>query len=287
VLFTALSYAEMSSRYPLSAGEAVYVREGLGVKKVLPISVGFLLIFSGIVSAAAVVSGFYGYIALFVDMSEDLTLILLILILFLVAAWGIGESVKLASLFTLIEIVGLMLVIYTGLKFIDFSNIEYQKFVPKFELHNWYLIILGSFMAFYAFIGFEDMVNVAEEVKNPVKTMPKAILVTILVSTILYFGVTFVAVATVEPDILAKSRSPLADVFNTALGGDSKILNIIAVFAIVNGALVQLIMVSRIFYGMSRQGWLLKIFSNVNSYTRTPIFSTFIAAFLIFSLHIF
>lgn len=282
VIFTALTYAELSSRYPLSAGEAVYVKEGLGVKKFLPVFIGFLLIFSGIVSAAAVISGFYGYVKEFLPISEDLTILLLIILLFLVAAWGIGESVKFASLFTLIEISGLLIVIFAGFNYIDFSQIEYEKFLPNFELSSWYLIILGSFVAFYAFIGFEDMVNIAEEVKNPVKTMPKAIILAVLISTILYFLVAFISILVIEPQILAKSSSPLADVFKKSTGSNLPILNIIAIFAIVNGALVQLIMVSRIFYGMGAQKWLPKIFSSVNPYTRTPIFSTFLTAFLIF-----
>ncbi|WP_281951839.1 APC family permease [Nitrosophilus kaiyonis] len=281
VVFTALSYAELSSRYPLSAGEAVYVKEGLGLK-IFPIIVGFLLIFSGIVSASAVISGFYGYIKDFINLSENESIAVLIIILFLIASWGISESVKFASIFTLIEILGLLLVIFFGLKYIDFSSIEYKRFIPGFDLHSYNLIILGSFVAFYAFIGFEDMVNVAEEVKNPVKTMPKAIIITIFISTLLYFLVAFVSICVIEPNQLAQSPSPLADVFKKSYNEKSNILNFIAIFAIVNGALVQIIMVSRILYGMAKQGWLPKIFSSVNKYTRTPIFSTFITSFLIF-----
>jgi len=282
VIFTALSYAEMSSRFPFSAGEAIYVKEGLGFKKFLPIFVGFLLIFSGIVSAAAVVSGFYGYIKNYIMISEDISILILIISLFLIAAWGIGESVKFASIFTLIEIFGLLLVIVAGLFYIDFSSIEYKRFVPDFSLNSWYLIILGSFVAFYAFIGFEDMVNIAEEVKNPVKTMPKAIIITILITTILYFLVSFVSILVIEPSALAKSSSPLADVFKKSINKDIPLLNIIAIFAIINGALVQLIMVSRIIYGMAKQGWLPKIFSYIHPSTKTPINSTFLTAFLIF-----
>ncbi len=282
VLFTALSYSEMSSRYPLSAGEAVYVKEGLRNKKVLPLIVGFLLIFSGIVSSAAIMNGFYGYISPFVPLSEKETLIVLSISLFIVSAWGIGKSVKLASLFTIIEVGGLLLVIITGFFYIDFSQIEYKKFYPSFDFDIWYPIFLGSFVAFYAFIGFEDMVNIAEEVKNPIKTMPKAILITIFISTILYLGISFISIAVLEPPLLAKSPSPLADVFNQILGKKSNLLNIIAIFAIINGALVQIIMVSRIFYGLSKQGWLPAIFKKVNPYTKTPIFSTFLASFLIF-----
>ncbi|WP_200762973.1 APC family permease [Nitrosophilus alvini] len=285
VIFTVFSYAELSARFPFSAAEAVYVKEGFGLKSpLLPVVVGFILAFSGLVSSAAVVSGFYGYVEVFIPFSREIVIFALVFLLFAIAAWGIGESVKTASFFTLIEIGGLLLVIGAGLYYADFENIDFGRFVPKADISIMYSIFLGGFIAFFAFIGFEDMVNVAEEVKNPVKTLPKAIVITITIATLLYFAIAFVSLIVMSPEELAASKAPLADVFMKAVGGDVRILHIIGILAVINGALVQIIMVSRVLYGMSSQGWLPEWLGRVHPYTKTPVYATAIVAAVVFFL---
>ena len=116
--------------------------------------------------------------------------------------------------------------------------------------------MLGAFLAFYAFIGFEDMVNVAEEVKEPRRILPLAILITIGISTLLYLLVALVAVLALPPAELAQSRAPLALLYERATGSAPTLISLISMFAVVNGALIQIIMASRVLYGMSREGWL-------------------------------
>lgn len=280
VLFTALCYAELSSRYPYSAGEALYAKHAFN-SKYLSIAIGFFIGLSGILSSATIINGFYGYLSNFLDVSKVFTSIFLVFALCFIAVIGISKSVKFASLLTLIEILGLLLIVYAGGSNIDFKAVEIQTYIPPLELSIWYTISLGAFLAFYAFIGFEDMVNVAEEVKNPTVAMPKAIIYVLIISTILYILVAFISIIAIEPSILSKSQAPLADVYKTLTQKEPIILSFIGMFAVINGALIQIIMVSRLLYGMSINKWIPEVFSSVNKSTNTPIFSTVFASIII------
>ena len=285
VLFTALSYAELSSRFPYSAGEALYAKEAFNSKG-LSIAIGLIISLSGILSSATILHGFNGYISHFVNLPPYLTSTVVIIVLCVVSILGIGHSVKVASVLTLIEIFGLLYIIFIGVDKLPFETLELSKLIPPFEISIWYTISLGAFLAFYAFIGFEDMVNIAEEVKTPTKTMPKAIIITLFVSTIIYISVALVSILAIEPSTLAQSTSPLADVYAKLTNKDPILLSFIGMFAVINGALIQIIMVSRVFYGMSMNKWIPPIFSKVNERTRTPIFATIYASIsvLIFTL---
>ena len=184
--FTAFSYIELASRYPVSAGEAVYVQEGFG-KKYLSISIGIFIAISGLVSVAALSHGFVGYLQEFININTYVALILVLAILVLISLAGIKQSIIAASVLTIIEIFGLLLIIFLGFDNIVNPTVEYTKFIPDIAASDISLIFLGSFLAFYAFIGFEDMVNVAEEVKSPTTTYPKAIILALIISTTLYF----------------------------------------------------------------------------------------------------
>ena len=280
VLFTALSYSELSSRFPYSAGEALYAKKAFN-SKFLSIAIGIMIALSGILSSATIVNGFNGYISTFINLPTWIISIFLISILCFTAIIGIAKSVKIAALFTIIEIFGLLIIIYYGLNNIEFSVIDYDKFIPSFEINTFYVITLGAFLAFYAFIGFEDIVNVAEEVKNPSYTLPRAIIISLVVSTILYFLVAIISVITIEPSILATSDAPLVDVYKTLTSNEPVLIATIGSFAVINGALIQIIMVSRLFYGMANNDLLPKIFGSVNKKTSTPVFSTVVASVLI------
>jgi amino acid transporter len=136
---------------------------------------------------------------------------------------------------------------------------------------------MGAFMAFYAYIGFEDMVNVAEEVKEPQRTLPLAILLALAISTLLYFLVSLVATLSIPVEALVRSDAPLALIYQSATGREPVLITQIALVAVVNGALIQIIMAARVFYGMAAQGWLPAVFSGlarVHAITRTPLLAT-------------
>lgn len=137
-------------------------------------------------------------------------------------------------------------------------------------------VVAGSFLAFYAFIGFEDMVNVAEEAKNPRRTMPLAILFSLVASTILYLLVVIVATKVVPPSQLAESGAPLSLVYEKSGANHAIILSLIGITAAVNGVVVQVIMGSRILYGLAKQGWLKAELADVNSQTKTPVTATLV-----------
>ena len=284
---SAFTYAELSARYPVSAGEAVYIYKGFGLQK-LSLLVGLMIALAGVVSAAAIAHGFAGYLRVFFDWPRWLVVTGLLLALGLLAAWGIKQSVRVVALFTLIEIAGLLLIIIVGAgqlpapgQWLDQIRLPGQTGLESsFSLLG---IFTGAFLAFYAYTGFEDMVNIAEEVKEPERNMPRAILWCVLVSTLLYCGVTLVSVRVLSPSELAQSDAPLASVYSQATGDAPWVITLISIFAVVNGALIQLIMASRLFYGMARRQWLPGILAMVHPVTRTPVNSTVLTvAFMLF-----
>lgn len=280
---TGMSYAELSARYPKSAGEPVYVQEGLRWRP-LSVLVGWLIILTGVVSAATIANGFVGYLHVFIAAPDWLVITLLVIALGLLAAWGISESVMAASAITLVEIGGLILVLAVAGENLGDLPERLPELTPPLDGAAWQGILLGAFIAFYAFIGFEDMVNVAEEVKEPARMLPLAIIIAIVISTVLYLLVALVAVLALPPAELAQSRAPLALIYERATGSAPVLISLISLFAVMNGALIQIIMASRVLYGMSREGWLHKAFGKVHARTRTPVFSTVVAAALVLVL---
>jgi len=275
--FTALTYAELVARYPLSAGEAVYVQKGLRLPA-LSVVVGLLIVLMGSVSAATIARGFIGYLDILIELPDAVAMTLLVFVLGATAIWGIIESVTIAALVTLIELLGLGLVLAVAGDNLFTIPDRLPELLPPMDPVIWQGIMLGAFLAFYAFVGFEDMVNVAEEVRNPVRNVPLAILLALGITTLLYAAVSLAAILTVAPEQLAASNAPLATVYQQATGSKPVVLSIISIFAVVNGALIQIIMSSRILYGMSRQGWLPALFGRVWSKTQTPVAATIAAA---------
>lgn len=275
--FTALSYAELVARYPLSAGEAVYVQKGLGLPA-LSVLVGLLIVLMGAVSAATIANGFVGYLDILIEVPDAIAITLLVIVLAAIAIWGIVESVRIAALVTVIELLGLGLVLAVAGDSLFSIPERLPELIPPTDPVIWQGILFGAFLAFYAFIGFEDMVNVAEEVRNPARNVPLAILIALGVTTLLYAAISLTAVLTVAPQQLAASDAPLATVYQQASGSKPVTLSIISIFAVVNGALIQIIMGSRILYGMSRQGWLPTPFGHVWRKTQTPATATIATA---------
>jgi amino acid transporter len=270
---TAFSYMELSSRFPQSASVSVYLQRAFGLRW-LSLAVGILLVLGGVASAAALSKGFAGYLASIVAVPELAAAIGLLLLLGLVAVVGIKESARLAVVVTLVEVAGLLLIIWFGRGDILLSDMPSMLTVDTVTGGSWAAILGGAFLAFYAFIGFEDMVNVVEEVKEPRRTMPLAIIISLAAATVLYLLVVVVCIAVARPDELAASSAPLNLVFERISAIDPRLISLIGLAATVNGVLVQIIMGSRILYGLSRQGWLPERFSSVHGTFQTPVFAT-------------
>lgn len=270
---TAFSFSELCSRYPLSAGEAVYVQEGFGIPR-LSLVVGLLIIMTGIVSAATITRGFLGYLGVFLEAPDFIVICLLLAVLGLIAIWGIAESVRAAAFFTLLEIGGLLLILAVTAPAFEQIPDKAAQFIPDLHIGTWTGILSGSFLAFYAYIGFEDMVNVAEEVKQPQKNLPIAIMLALSLATIFYILIAVSALLLVSPAELSQSDAPLALVYETATGRSPWLISVVSLFAVINGALIQIIMASRVCYGLARQGWLPESLGSVHPRTRTPIIAT-------------
>lgn len=271
--FTAFTYGELSSRLPKSAGEALYVSHAFHWKWLSMIT-GYSIVAIGIVSSATIANGFVGYLEYFVQLPSWLVILILVTLLGSVAAWGISESVKLATFITLLELGGLLFVLISAGDVLADLPDKYQLILPSSETFAMEGLFLAAFLAFYAFIGFEDMVNVAEEVEDAPRTLPKAILTAIVVSTILYVSVATVAVLAVPPELLGKSEAPMVDIIKQHSEISPTIISAISLVAIINGALIQIIMATRVLYGMSRQGMSWQLFQKVHPKTRTPLWST-------------
>jgi amino acid transporter len=275
VAFTALSFGELAARMPKAAGEATYVRAGFGAPR-LALAVGLMVALAGTVSAAAIINGSVGYLLEFVGLPPWLLILALGLTLVAVAGWGIVESVTIAATITVLEIGGLLAVVAAGLHGgVDLAA-RWPLLLPPAELAAWSGILGGAVLAFYAFIGFEDMVNVAEEVKDVERVMPIAIVLTLGITALLYLALATTAILVVPPAELAASAAPLARVFERGAGLSSRPLSAIAVVATLNGALVQIIMAARVLYGLSAQGSLPAVFGRVDRRTRTPLIATFV-----------
>jgi len=270
--FTAFSYMELAGRYPVSASVSVYLHKAFG-RRWLSIMIGLAMVASGVASAAALSQGFAGYLNSFINVPITVASVGLICLLGAIAIKGIGESAKTAALLTAVEVFGLLLVVWFGRgAFGSFDTAGVLSVDPAIGVSG---IIAGAFLAFYAFIGFEDMANVAEEVKKPRRNMPLAILFALGGATILYLLVAFVATSLVPPGELAESKAPLALVFERS-GANAGILGLIGLVATVNGVIVQIIMGSRILYGLAKQGWLHSKLAEVHKVRKTPVLATLI-----------
>lgn len=282
--FSAASFAELSSRFPVSAGEAAFVRAGFG-SRWLSLVTGLLVIAAAIVCAAAISRGAAGYIGVFVDAHPSLLAGAVVLVMGAVAAYGIGEAVTLAGIMTVIELTGLVVIIAAGF----WVKPDIVARAPEIWTGLgapgvWPGIFSAAVLAFFAFIGFEGMVNIAEEVENPRATIPRAILLTLAISTVLYVLVVWVAIHTVSRAELASSQAPLALVYLRLTGMSPAVLSAIAIFATINGIIANMIMASRVLYGLAEQGSVPGVLGRVNAQTRTPLVATALVVAIVFLL---
>ncbi len=269
---TVASYAELCTRFPVSAGEAAYLREAFGSRLVSTLT-GLMTLLVGIVSSAAVTLGAAGYIHALTGWPREAVIVVVVLGLGLVAAWGILESVVVAAVFTVLEVGGLLMVILAAAG----AGVPFGAAIvtlPPADLSVLSGIAAASLIAFFAFIGFEDLANVAEEAQEPHRTLPLAMVLTLIIATVLYVIVAAVAVTAVPPAELAASEAPLSLVFQRLAGTGPVTLGLIAIVATLNTVLAQMTMATRVVYGMARQGDLPAPLAAVHAGTGTPLRAT-------------
>jgi len=264
-LFAGFSYAELSSIFPKAAAEYVFIKNAFK-NNFFAFLIGWLTAVTSIITAATVALGFGGYFAEFVNIPIIISAIGLLVILSIVNFVGIRESAWTNTIFTIIEASGLILIIIIGFTFANPEPVNYIESPSGFTG-----IVIAFVLIFFAFIGFEDMANIAEEVKKPKKTLPKAIILSVVIAGILYVLVSLAVVRVVNWEELANSSAPIALVAERGLGAEAHILlSSIALFAITNTVLITLVAGSRIFYGMAKEKVFPNIIGKIHFKTKTP-----------------
>ena len=285
--FSALSFAELSGRYPQSAGEAVYVDAGFG-RGWLTLLTGLMIVVAATVAGAAISIGSAGYIATLIPMPIWLLVALVILLMGIVASRGVKNSLLFAGALTVIEILGLLVIIGAG--FLDQPDLLSKvpnAFPPLSDGMALNGVLGASLVAFFAFIGFDDVVNMAEETQNPKTTMPRAILISLGAVTIIYFFVVFVAVNSVPLDTLSTSTAPVGLLFEELTGLSPLGITLVAIVATINGVVIEIIMASRVVYGLSAKGKLPPILGKVSPKTRIPLNATLLITATMLGLALF
>jgi len=270
---TALSYCELSSMFPKSAAEYTYVKNAFK-NKLFGFLMGWISLFAAMISVSAVSIGFAGYFSLLFPLPLPIVAISLIALLSIVNFLGVKESAKLNTVLTVVATIGLVLIIFMALPF--FGTVDYlESVVPNAPLPSALnSVAIAAALIFFAYIGFEDIANLSEETVNAKKSVPKAILVALVISTILYILVSLSVVSIVPWQELSVSAAPIALVAGTAFGPTAAtIFSIIALFATASTVLIILMAVSRMLYGISLDGSLPGFISKVHSKTRTPFVS--------------
>jgi basic amino acid/polyamine antiporter, APA family len=259
-IVTGFSYAELSSIFPKSAAEYVYSKNAFDSNFVGSIA-GCMIIFVAIVSAATVAIGFAEYLTVlaFSQVSPILIAIILMLVLSFINFYGISESIRVNTAFTFIELAGLVLIIVAGIWLSSPEKTDYFEIpgnVDLFKIPS--NVIIGVLLSstgliFFAYYGFENIVNISEETKTPTRIIPLAVLFSIIITTVVYVIVAIAVTTLVGWEELSQSQAPLALVAERALGKNGDfIISVIALFATSNTCLMMLISGSRIIYGMSK-----------------------------------
>jgi amino acid transporter len=273
-VFTAFAYAELVTKYPRAAGAALYVNKAWR-RPFVTFLVAFAVMCSGLTSAATLSTAFGGdYLSVFVDLPTVLVALAFILLVTLVNFRGVAESARLNVALTTIELLGLTLVVVVGAAAIGAGgpSIDAGRTLELKEGETAIAAIMaGAGLAFFALIGFEDSVNMAEEVRDPQRNYPRALFGGLLIAGAVYLLVTVVASTVVPTGELASSSGPLLEVVQTGpLSLPTELFSAIALFALANGALINMMMASRLVYGMAHEGILPRGLGRVHGERRTP-----------------
>ncbi len=283
--FTGVSYMILVGAFPRAGGEAVYVTQGLG--RAAGRVTGLAVVITGIITGAVVALAFAGYVATLVDVPERMTAVALVIVLSAVAWWGVRESVSLAAVVTLLEVGILVVVIGFGFDLLDTPNLASDAFVPSLDTAVMSPILAGSVIAFFAFVGFENIANLAEETVNPKRTAPIAIVTVLIVSVVIYLLLSLVAVAAPDRAAITESSAPMATLYEQVSGRNPNLVAAIAAIAMLNGILIQVVMAARVLYGMAREDLIPAFFAHVDASRQTPARATVTVTAAIIALILF
>lgn len=275
-VFTGLSYAELASMFPRASAEYEYTYQAFG--QLPAFLIGWLITFSGVVGAATVSLGFAGYFKALTGLPILPSALLLLAALSALILLGIKQSARVAIVLTAIEVMGLAFIILLGIPYL--GSVDLLELSPL----GYSGIFQASALIFFAFIGFEEVVKLSEEAKDPEKNIPRGLILAISASIVLYILVAISSVSILGWEELSRSSAPFADIAYSALGPDaSSIMSLIALCATVNTVLLMLLASSRIVYGMAQSGSLPSFLAAINHRTQAPWNATLISVILAMS----
>jgi len=282
---TGLSYALLVRVFPRAGGEAVFVNVGLGplAGKIAGLGVSV----TGIISSAVIALAFAGYASIFVPLPPKVLAVSVIVLLTAVACWGVLESVLFAAVITLAETGVLAVTVMFGTPLIVEALAELPRTGIVLGPVSAAGVLAATVLAFFAFIGFEDIENMAEETRNPRRTAPRAIAWTLAITVLIYVAVSVVSVLAPDRAAIAGSSAPMSMLFTQVSGLDGRPVAAVSALAMVNGILIQMVMAARVFYGMANEGLLPKWLGDVHPRRRTPIRATLLVAAAIIVLTLF
>jgi amino acid transporter len=285
-IFTAASFAELVTKYPRAGGSATYVNNAFR-NSFVSFMVAFAVAAASITSASVLSLAFSGdYLLQFITVPSVLAALVFVVVVGLINFYGISESVRLNLIFTCIEITGLLLIVLIGIVTLGTGTGEPAR---AFEFKEGGsiipLILAGTVLSFYALIGFDDAVNVAEEVRHPSRVYPRAIFGGLLAAGVIYLLVTFTASMVVPTGQLAASSGPLLEIVERSPFTLPPLLFAgIALIAVSNGALINMIMASRVIYGMADQGVMPAVFARVHPSRLTPWVAILFTTAVVFTI---
>ncbi|SDH20284.1 APC family permease [Microbacterium sp. 77mftsu3.1] len=271
-LLTAGSYAELVTKYPRAGGAAVFAERAFR-SPLVSFLVGFCMLAAGVVSAAGLAIAFAGdYFTTFVDLPAPLVAIVFLAVVGALNARGIRESMGANLVMTLIELSGLVIVIVVVAMLLAGGGGDPGRVVElPADAALPTAVLGGAIIAYYSFVGFETSANVIEEVRDPRKSYPRALFASLITAGIVYVLVGLASATALPPEDLVESSGPLLDVVAAAgVGVPAWLFSLIALVAVANGALLTMIMASRLTYGMSEQGLLPSALGRVLPQRRTP-----------------
>ena len=289
-IFTASSYAELVTKYPRAGGSATYVNNAFR-SPFVSFMVAFAVMASGITSACTLTLAFSGdYLAQFISVPVIGAALVFMVLVGFINFYGISESVRINVILTCVEITGLILIVVIGAAALAGGHGDPGRaFEFKEGTSVLTALLAGTVLAFYALIGFDDSVNVAEETQHPSRNYPRAIFGALLLAGFVYLLVTFTASMVVPTATLADSSGPLLEVVKAGpIAIPTQLFAAIALLAVSNGALINMILASRIIYGLGDQGVMPTVFSRVHPGRRTPwvsiVFTTVIALLVLIAI---
>ena len=286
--FTAGSFVELSQRVPRAAGEAIYAEVAFR-RAWLTRLVGLAVLAEATVAAAAIALGAAGYVGELVALPRPVLTAGIVVLMATIAAWGIRESVAVAGAMTLVEVGALLVIIAAGIgqdpaALADLPGMMLPPLAEPLALSG---VLGASLIAFFAFIGFDEIANLVEEARHPARDLPRAIAITLGLVTVIYVLVAWVTVRTVPAAQLAATDAPVSLLFGTLTGLPPLAITLVASLATMNGVVIILIMAARVAYGLAQGDRLPRWIGAVSPRTRTPLRATVLVAGVVLFLALF